>query len=314
MFFIGFMSGACLVASRELRYGKYTLPKWLRLLLFAYINYGDVIELYKNEGRKVFPDEYKFTLHSIIYASALWVGLIITHVLYFTGVEIMGELVVSVYVIFLVIPWFIVSSVYGIKYYIRKRTQKITVERQLEALAELGIKSIHDTFIKWLCENWSRGLAEDMPWSVILTALGGERECENGFEPLSSDIFSIYIEGENLNDIYIKILETLSYYSKGEFNVGKITSTISSDANKTTILFVYMENQYDWQLRLDGDNFDLTLMDKINALIKENGMPKLFYTCLRNQYLYVLYTSEEVVKKLHSLDNWPSYMKFTSSI
>jgi len=310
--FLGCIGFASMFASKELRYGAFTLPIWIRRLLFVYINYGGAIELYMQEGRKVPSNKYKFTLHTIMFASGLWIGIIVAHILFFLRIEYAGEYITFFYIVFLLIPQSIIFSVYGVKHYLKKRAKKITVEEQLETLAKLGITPRHDTFIEWLCKKWGRDMAEDMPWFIILSALGGEHKLENGSEALSDNVLNYCIEGIKDNDIYANLLKKLPFYSRGDFNVENVSSTVR-DGEEMTISFEYMGVRHHWQLRLDGDCFDLTIVDKVNALMKDSGTSKLFYACLWNQHLFVLYTSDDVVKKLHNLDSWPSYLKFTGN-
>jgi len=91
---------ASMGASKELVHGTFCLPKWLRLLLFPRVGIfheGVIIEFP--------PNYYKFTLHSIAYASSLWIGFIIAHVLFFLGVENAARNTVFIFMLFMFTPY-----------------------------------------------------------------------------------------------------------------------------------------------------------------------------------------------------------------
>jgi len=302
-----------MATSQELVYGTISLPKWLRILLFPYISFEGKIELYKKEGGTVPPNKYKFTLYSILYTSLLWVGMVIAHILFFFGFENIPEDMIFILLIFVFAPYSVIFIVLNFRYRYKKRTQKITIEKQLEALASLGITPNHELFLEWLCKNSGRQLAEDMPWYIVLNELGGWRELESGWEPLSNDVFAFVTKDVKDNDFYTTIINRLSFYAKGSFNVDKVLSTTNRESKKMMVSFMYVGTQYNWQLNFDDNCFDFSLIDKVNALLKDRNAQNLFHTCLVNQNLLILYASDETIQSINRLDNLPLYLKFAVS-
>jgi len=203
-----------MVASQELTYGTISLPKWLRLLLFFFITFEAKLELYKKEGGVVPPNKYKFTLHSILYTSLLWVGMVIAHILFFLGFETIFEDMIFIFMRFLFAPYGVIFMILNFKHRYKKRTQKITIEKQLETLASLGIIPNHEFFLEWLCKNSGRQLAEDMPWYIVLHELGGWRELESDLEPLSNHVFAFITTDVKDDDFYTIIINRLSFTPK----------------------------------------------------------------------------------------------------
>ena len=196
----------------------------------------------------------------------------------------------------------------------KKQLSKISVEEQLETLSRLGISPRHNSFVEWICNDWGREEVENTPWYLILYTLGIERELETGWESMSNDIFSFDYDCVDDENTYTRIIEKLSYFSKNDFAVENISSKVDHDTEEAMVSFVYGGNQHHWQLRYEEDCFDCSLLDKINILIKYKSTSKLFYSCLVDKTILVLYTSYETIEALEKLSKWPVYLKFTERL
>jgi hypothetical protein len=186
-----------------------------------------------------------------------------------------------------------------------KDTVGITIEKQLDTLSKLGISPRHDLFVEWLCNDWGRETVETDPWNLILFTLGGERELDNGWEPLSNDIYSFDTECVEDDNIYADIFKKLSFYSKGDFNINNVSSEVNHENKEASVSFAYERRTYHWKLRYDDDWFDCAVISRINDLIHGNGIQKSFYTCSPDQNLFILYASDETIKELNTFVSVP---------
>lgn len=123
--FVAFICGGWMTASQELVYGTISLPKWLRLLLFSFISVEGKANLHRKEGGLVLPNEYKFTLHSILYTSLLWVGMVVAHILFLFGFENILEYMMYVFLIFLVVPYGVIFMTLNFRYRFKNRNKKM---------------------------------------------------------------------------------------------------------------------------------------------------------------------------------------------
>jgi hypothetical protein len=204
-------------------------------------------------------------------------------------------------------------SIFKKKGRIREKTASIALETQLETLSKLGISPRHDSFVEWLFDDCDRETIERNYW-ILLFTLGGERELDNGWEALSNDIYCFDMECVEDDDIYASILKKLSFYSKGSFEIENVSSAVSHEKKEASVSFEFRGTMYQWQLHYDGDWFDCTVINRINALLKNVGESKSFYTSSPDQNLLVVYSTDEIIKELNNLVNVPFTLRTADSV
>ena len=193
----------------------------------------------------------------------------------------------------------------------QKSITAISVEKQLSVLSELGIKPKQEDFKKWVCDEWGIEDIESDPYNSLLYVLGGKRQFKYGtlrWAPLSDDIYTFYADCVVNDDIYTVALKCLAALSKGVLDISNVLSKVDHDDNNVAVSFSISGENHSWQLRNDGDLFDILFISKINSLLKNMGLEKLFYLSIPAQGLHVVFCKEEVISTLNSLISTPFFL------
>lgn len=187
----------------------------------------------------------------------------------------------------------------------KSTVSKVSVDDQLERLACIGIQPKDKDFLEWIYNEWGKERLESDPYYLLLFSLGGEREVENIWKPLSEDVYSFDTECIEDDDAYKDVLERLVAITKGELCISNIRSTVNHEDRTATLSFVYNSVNYEWDLEYDDDWFDCAVLTKINKLLQGENSNKLFYGWGPDQCLIVLFTTQSVVDELNSLVRVP---------
>ncbi len=133
----------------------------------------------------------------------------------------------------------------------------------------------------------------------MMYALGGEREVNGEWLPLSDDLYCFDTECVEDEDIYAQVIQRLAHITKGVFDISDISSRVEHDNRTAGVSFVYHGEQYDWPLQYNEDWFDCELVDKINALLKLNGSDQFFYVSAPDQNLHVIFGTKANITKIN---------------
>lgn len=178
---------------------------------------------------------------------------------------------------------------------------KISLETQLEKLASLGIYPKDEDFMEWISDEWGRDSVEYDPYNLLLFSLGGEREVDNTWKPLSEEVYSFDTECVEDDDSYQIVLERLVALTKGEVEISDISSMVNHEDGTSSLSFRYKDNNYQWDLDYEDDWFDHAVISKINGLLKETNSTKYFYACSPDQTLTVIYAARSIVDELNNI-------------
>lgn len=85
------------------------------------------------------------------------------------------------------------------------------------------------------------------------------------------------------------------------FDTECIEDYVDIEAEKAWISFEYKGIKYRWDLTVDGDWFDTKIIDKLNALLKETGENRRFYTYSQDQNLLVVFQDGITINKLNNV-------------
>jgi hypothetical protein len=182
---------------------------------------------------------------------------------------------------------------------------KASLDIKLERLDRLGIQPKDTDFVEWIYNEWGKDRLESDPYTLLLFSLGGEREVENTWEPLSEDIYSFDTECVEDDDSYKDVLKRLVAITKGELSISNISSTVNHEDSTASLSFIFNGVNYKWNLEYDDDWFDCTVLTKINKLLRGINSTKYFYACQPDQTLTVLFTKKIIVDELNSIVRVP---------
>lgn len=182
---------------------------------------------------------------------------------------------------------------------------KVSLDIQLERLANFGVKPKDNDFVEWICNEWEMDSLESDPYTLVLFSMGGEREVENVWEPLSEDVYSFDTECIEDEDSYKYVLEQLIAITKGELCISSIDSTVNHEDCTASLSFIHNKVNYKWNLKYNDDWFDCAVITKINTLLKGINSTKYFFVCVLDQSLIVLFTTKSIIEQLNRIVSIP---------
>jgi len=184
--------------------------------------------------------------------------------------------------------------------------KKVSIEEQLRVLAELGIKPKADGFVDFICYDWGRDAVESDPYNLLLHSLSAGRIInDDEWEDNSDDVYGFDTECVEDGGVYAEKLEALSAFSKGAFEISNAAGTVDHDNRKSSVSFDFNQKTYNWKMRYNYDWFDVSLIDKINLLLREAGSSKFFFTTEPDQDVIVLFTTEKIAEEVNKLVDLP---------
>jgi len=195
----------------------------------------------------------------------------------------------------------------------RKSMVTVPVEKQLSVLAELGIKLRKEDFLKRIYDGISKETLESNPYTPLLFSFGNRRQNEQNkkWEWLSDDAFTFDTECVEGYDLYSAVFERLSALSKGLFDVKNVTGEINHGLKSASVSFSLNDNEYSWQLRYDGNWFDVLVIGRINTLLKNMGCDKFFIMSAPGWTINIVFCTEETKTRMNSLVPMPYILEFS---
>lgn len=178
------------------------------------------------------------------------------------------------------------------------------LKRMLDRLAELGIKAKDDDFTDWIVKEWGYERIASDPYGLLLYTLGGERESGEEWLPLSNDIYSFDTECVE-DDAYEEVLRRLSAITKGEVILEHMKSNVDHEKEVVELSFTYGNKTYHWKPEYQTDWFDQNVIRKLNHLLREQNSAHYFYNSSGDQYMSIIFTTEEIVNELNQIVSVP---------
>ncbi|ROR30363.1 hypothetical protein EDD66_10214 [Mobilisporobacter senegalensis] len=182
------------------------------------------------------------------------------------------------------------------------RKRKETLEQQINVLDNMGIRLNAGITINEILQIFDRKEIESKPYILLLMAMGGEMECsKNQWLPLSNDIWHFDTECIEDNGAYIEIVKRLSKMTKEFLKLDDINDFVDVENNIAWVSFEYNEQAYKWDLKVDNDWFDMTLIQKLNGLITQSEYDKKFTVAVLDQSCLIGFFNAETMEKLNNL-------------
>ncbi|MEQ8155718.1 MAG: hypothetical protein ABRQ25_12670 [Clostridiaceae bacterium] len=184
----------------------------------------------------------------------------------------------------------------------KKKNSGVSMEVQLNNLKEIGISLNSEIKINKIFQVVGRKDIETEPYVFLLIALGSEIEIADGQLVLMSDDVW-YFDSECIEDsgIYVEIIERLFKMSKGYLRLDNIDDYVDIENNEAWVSFDFNQKYYRWDLKVEDDWFDMTLIQKINRMLIEHGYNKKFAVVVLDQTSLIGFFSKEQLKKINDL-------------
>jgi hypothetical protein len=182
--------------------------------------------------------------------------------------------------------------------------ETVPFETQLKTLEVSGILPNADvseeTIISELKKmGFDKKDTENDP-SLLLTVFGSSREIGEGiFEPNSRDVLHLNTQCVQESGIYTEVLSSLIDMTKGSLDLKDINEFLDLENFEAQIAFVHNGNPYKWALRVAEDNFDITLLTKLNNLLTDEKSEKNFYIQCDEETVIIIFTDTDIANSLN---------------
>jgi hypothetical protein len=186
--------------------------------------------------------------------------------------------------------------------------EKIPFETQLQSLKDSGIlpnENVTDEVI--ISELEKLGFdghdTENDP-SLLLVVFGSSREVDDGvFEANSKDVLYLDTKCVQESDIYLEVLSSLLVMAKGSLELNDVEEFLDLENFDAHVSFTYKGKPYKWELRVAQDNFDMTLLVKLNNMLADENSEKSFYIQCSEETVIIIFSDKNTVKKLNKTLN-----------
>ncbi|TAJ18881.1 MAG: hypothetical protein EPO68_07165 [Planctomycetota bacterium] len=154
---------------------------------------------------------------------------------------------------------------------------RISVERQLEQLAQAGI-----ALNPWVAEGdlvafHTRAEFERAPFDELVETLGGEIGREP-FAPICDRLWMCDLECVSDDGDYAAVLHRLERMTEGALHASEITDRVDLAANVAWLRFDCAGRSVQWDLRVDDDWMDPSLFRRYDELLREQGSALRLYS------------------------------------
>ena len=185
--------------------------------------------------------------------------------------------------------------------------REIPFETQLQTLKEAGISpnaDVTEEVISNELEKMGFTLKDtETDPSLLLVLLGSSREVSDGelveYESNSSDVLFFDTTCVQESGIYTEVLESLITMAKGELQFTNIEEFLDLENFDAHISFVFKEEDYKLELKVVEDNFDMTLLTKLNNILDTKHCEKLFCIQCNEETVTIIFSDKETVKNLN---------------
>ncbi|MDR3551511.1 MAG: hypothetical protein P4L75_00150 [Clostridia bacterium] len=178
----------------------------------------------------------------------------------------------------------------------------VPLETQLAKLSSLGIVPRDGVAPGRILEKFTREELEETPYMMLLAALGGVFENEDGeWLPLSDDIVCLDTECIEEGGIYTEIVRRLCVLSKGALVLTDVSDVIDPDAGTARVSFTCDGVTGGFELELTDALIDTALFVNFNLLLSQAGVKDEFFLHLEDRDMIVIYGGANRAKQLGRL-------------
>lgn len=146
---------------------------------------------------------------------------------------------------------------------------RVPLERQLELLAECGLRFVSDEALASCMEEWGRDTLEKTPFELVLVGLGAEFEDSEGqWHPAGTGVW--HLDTECIYDAvdYVKAVKRLANLTRGDVRVEDIEAYFEDTA---WVRFHANGEAVRWDLEVSDDWIDDSLIERFDGLLRAGG-------------------------------------------
>jgi hypothetical protein len=199
------------------------------------------------------------------------------------------------------------------------KEREIPFETQLQTLKDAGISpnaDVTEEVIASELEKMGFSLKDtETDPSLLLVVLGSSREvsedevecdsveydsseCES-YKSNSNDVLFFDTTCVQESGIYHEVLESLITMANGNLDLKNIEEFLDLDKFDAHISFVFKEKDYTLEIGVVEDNFDMTLLTKLNNILDSENCEKLFCIQCDEETVIIIFSDKDTVKNLN---------------
>lgn len=177
----------------------------------------------------------------------------------------------------------------------------MTLEQQLQKLAELGLRLNDDVSIDDLLYSFDRKSYENKAFDLILFVLGSEVEREPWGRSVCSHVWNFDTECITSTGDYVRIVKRLCELSGNPEYLTDLSDHVDLASEEAWLKYTINTTTRHWKMEVDNDWADRMTLEEVLYDIERDG--KRFYFKDNGQAMVLFYLSADTAKELNALSD-----------
>jgi hypothetical protein len=177
----------------------------------------------------------------------------------------------------------------------------MTLEQQLEILADLGLKLDPGITMDDLLCSFSREDYEEKPFDLILFVLGGEADCEPWGRAVCSRVWNFDTECICSTGDYVRIVKRLCQVAGQQDRLTDISDFIDFESGHAWLKYKVDGTERSWPVEVCNDWVDTRTLSYVMEDIQRDGCR--FYSKDNGQAMVLFYLDAHTAAELNRLSN-----------
>jgi len=176
----------------------------------------------------------------------------------------------------------------------------LTVEAQLDRLADLGVALRPGFTVDDLIAEWGRPGLESPPFKGLLIAMGGASTTPP-YPPLSHDAWHFDTECIEGTGSYVQIVERLVEMTGGRFAATEVKDVVDNDTEIASLALTVDGERHEWNLDYTDDWVDPNVFVYLDEVMKRTTSgQRMIYLDLQGQDALILVGDKKRLRKLRA--------------
>ena len=155
--------------------------------------------------------------------------------------------------------------------------KRVTIEKQLETLADLGLTLNSGVGEEQLTTFEDRSALETTPYKGLIEAMGFELE-EEPYTPLCDPLWMCDYERVEDHGAYVEVLQRLERMTSGTLGLTNMRDQVDLEEEVAWLEFDHQGQRVRWEFEVDDDWLDPTILIKYDDLLESSGVQVRIYS------------------------------------
>lgn len=187
------------------------------------------------------------------------------------------------------------------------KQKKISGVNQYNNLRKIGIKMLNE---EYLGLDLSNKEYKKSPYIQLLLSMGSEIEDKNGFVYPSNNVWNLDRECIEDHGDYVRIVKRIAEMINPELVITDIRDYVDIENKRATISFTLGDLNYEYELNVNDDWVDLSVLEYFSKLLAESGSEYRFFFSDIGQSVLIVFIRKRYYYELNNLLNIfiPAYL------